>query len=433
MANSKGIITTGRFRFNNKDKEVNKTYKGNVASRSLYMGPDHIWPSYEILCIDKTTSFAGSKDSNYKDQETGLSTYNFSNYSYSSIAKDIDPAGGTVSTSIINRESSYWHCLSLEISAYTLCNKQGTGVVFDENAITYDTNIKVSDGSNYITKVERTESKTDVTIVDDDTNRWNVSRWLVTFNQKDDLPLDFATKGALLGITIPPNNYPFTSTGLLRITKFVNEFGELKDIPTEVHEGILTWTQNPNTIYKVQMCWVQGDGIATPLSKDEIQSMVYTTSTKSYWLCIELGVSKSGGTADSDFVWNQDLEPEISIPNDLASMVTVTISGTDANRFTVTVPKTVRTENKNYVEVVVTPTSNNDYSHNINRTPVYKSKVLTNNSWELASDDEEYDNSHQSSGITWQLERYTTTQPWDATISIKFTGTDSLSNFTEEM
>ena len=431
MSNSKGIITTGRFRFNNKDKEVNKAYKGKVASRSLYMGKDHIWPSYEIFCIDKTTSFVGSVDSNHKDQETGLSSYNFDNYSYSSIAKGIDPAGGTVSTSIINRESSYWHCLSLEISAYTSYNNGG--VVFDENAITYDTNIKASDGSNYITKVERTKSETDVTIVDGDTNRWNVSRWLVTFNQKDDLPLDFATKGALLGITIPPNNYPFVSTGLLRITKFVNEFGELKNIPAEVHEGILTWTQNPNTIYKVQMCWVQGDGIATPLSKNEIQSMVYTTSTKSYWLCIEFGVSKSGGTADSDFIWNQDLEPEISIPNTLASMVTATITGTDADKFTVTVPKTVKTENKNYVEVVVTPTSNNDYSHNTNRTPVYKSKVLSNNSWELALDDEDYDNSYQSSGITWQLERYTATQPWDATISIKFTGTESLSNFSEEM
>lgn len=431
MSNSKGIITTGRFRFNNKDKEVNKAYKGKVASRSLYMGKDHIWPSYEIFCIDKTTSFVGSVDSNHKDQETGLSSYNFDNYSYSSIAKGIDPAGGTVSTSIINRESSYWHCLSLEISAYTSYNNGG--VVFDENAITYDTNIKASDGSNYITKVERTKSETDVTIVDGDTNRWNVSRWLVTFNQKDDLPLDFATKGALLGITIPPNNYPFVSTGLLRITKFVNEFGELKNIPAEVHEGILTWTQNPNTIYKVQMCWVQGDGIATPLSKNEIQSMVYTTSTKSYWLCIEFGVSKSGGTADSDFIWNQDLEPEISIPNTLASMVTATITGTDADKFTVTVPKTVKTENKNYVEVVVTPTSNNDYSHNTNRTPVYKSKVLSNNSWELALDDEDYDNSYQSSGITWQLERYTTTRPWDATISIKFTGTGSLSNFSEEM
>lgn len=429
MANSKGIITTGRFRFNNKDKEVNKAYKGGSASRSLYMGKDHIWPSYEIFCIDKTTSFVASSDSSYKDQQTGLSTYNFSGYSYSSIAKAIDPAGGVVSTSIINRESSYWHCLSLEISAYTLCNNAGVGVVFDENAISYDTNIKVSDGSNYITKVERTKSETNVAIVENDAHKWNVSRWTVEFNQKDDLPLDFATKGALLGITIPSNSCPFASTGLLRITKFVNEFGQLQDIPAEVHEGILTWTQAANSLYKVQMCWVQGDGVATPLAKGKTQTMIYTTSTKSYWLCIELGVSKSGGTADTDFIWNQDLEPEIVIPNNLASMVTATITGADADKFTVTVPKTIKTTNKNYVEVVVTPVSNNDYSHNTNRSPVYKSKVITSNSWELASDDDDYDNNYQSSGITWQLERYTSTQPWDATINITFTGTGTLSNF----
>lgn len=423
---AKGLITTGRFRFNNKDKEVNKAYKGNIASRSLYMGKDHIWPSYEIFCIDKTTSFVANKNSNWKDKQTGLSTYNFSGYSYSSIAVGIDPSGGNVATSIINRETSYWHCLSLEISAYTRCNG-GTGVVFDDNAITYDTNIKVSDGKPYISSITKTEEASNVAIVQNDEYKWNVKRWAVKFNQTDDLPLDFSTKGALLQINIPSNDNPFTSVGLLRITKFFNEFGELKDIPVDIHEGILTWKQNPNSVYRVQMCWVTGDGTNTPLKKEQIQSMGYTTTTKSYWLCIEFGISKTGGSEDSDFLWNQDLEADgIVIPNNISSMVKVTTTGVDSDKFTVTVANSIREVNKNYVEIIVRPKSNNDYSHNINRTPIYKSEVYKEYSTEIAA---QYNHDKIASTLVWNVKRYTSTQPWDATIQIEFTGVGVLSNF----
>lgn len=427
MGNSKGIITNGRFRFNNIDKEVNKTYKGYVASRSLYLGSTHIWPSYEIFCIDKTTSFVGSENSNWKDKQTGVSTYNFSKYSYTNIPKAIDPAGGIVSTSIINRESSYWHCLSIEVTAYTRCNDDGAGMVLADNAISYDTNVK-PDGNPYIESIEVIDEESQVAIVPNDEYKWNVKRWNIGFNQKDDLPLDFATTGALLGVTIPPNNNPFATIGMLRITGFLNEAHEFQTVPTNVHEGILTWVQDPNIIYKVQMCWVTGDGIPTPLDKDEIQTIGYTTTTKSYWLCLEFGVSKTGGTDDSDFLWNQDLEPEITIPNNLASMVKASVTGADADRFNIKVNNAIKTNNKNYVEIIVTPTSNNDYAHNTNRTPIYKAEVNKDKSTELATSTD-----NATSTISWQLQRYTTTQPWNATIQIKFIGSGALSNFTGSM
>ncbi len=416
------IITTGRFRFNNTNEEVNKAYKGNIASRSLWMGGTHIWPSYEIFCVDKKTSFVASENSVYKEEKNGntIYTYNASNYSYylPKQWKDLDPAGGILSSCIITRESSYWHLLSLEITAYTL-PVDGNYIEFDDDFISC--NDKKSDGKDYVDEISVSNASFSYTM--EDKTEWKGKSWMVKFNQDDDLPLDVAEKGLCLNFNIPSNNLSSSTKTILRISKFVNEFDNQIEVPTGVHDGILCWNQNPNTIYKLQMCWVTGLGSTTPISKESAQNIDYNdTAIHDYWLCIEFGVSNDGGQTYS---WNEDAIGEL--PGSISMMTTVTIEGTNADKFTATVVKENKQTNKNYVNIQVKANQPNDYDNNTNRTPIYKSKPRPSFSDEKAYGSGIDDN--RTSMLTWQLERYTSTEPWNISISATFTGTGILEKF----
>lgn len=424
MAETK-IITTGRFRFNNINEEVNKVYKGgNIASRSLWMGGTHIWPSYEIFCVDNSTNFVASRNSIYKKEENGntIYTYNATTYSYYSpnLWKDLDPTGGTLSSYIVTRESSYWHLLSLEITAYTL-PVGNTYMNFGDDFISC--NDKKLNGDNYVDEISVVNNG-DVFSYTMENTEWKAKSWLVKFNQDDDLPIDVADKGLCLNFNIPANNLSSSTKTILRITKFINEFDSKIEVPTEVHNGILCWNQDPNTIYKVQMCWVTGDGSTDPIPKDTIQNIDYNdTSEHEYCLCIEFGVSNDGGKT---YLWNEDAIGD-ELPGDISRMTTVSIGGDDADKFTAEVIKETKTINKNYVKIRVHASNPNNYDNNTNRSPIYKSKVKSSFTNERAYPSGS--DANRSSNLFWQLERYTSTEPWNISINVTFTGTEKLEKF----
>lgn len=423
MAETK-IITTGRFRFNNINEEVNKVYKGgNIASRSLWMGGTHIWPSYEIFCVDDNTKFVASRNSIYKEEKNSntIYTYDGSNYSYylPKQWKDLDPTGGTLSTYIVTRESSYWHLLSLEITAYTL-PVGNTYINFDDDFISC--NDKKLNGGNYVDEISVANNGDVFSYTMGDTE-WKAKSWLVKFNQDDDLPIDVANKGLCLNFNVPANNLSSSTKTILRITKFFNEFDSKIEVPTEVHNGILCWNQDPNTIYKVQMCWVTGGESTVPISKDVMQNIDYNdTTAHDYWLCIEFGVSYDGGDT---YLWNEDAVGEL--PGTISHMVSVSISGDDADKFTATVVKENKTINKNYVKIQVQASNPNSYDNNTNKTTIYKSFPITNQSNSLAVD--ESDNGYKTSKICWVLRRYTSTEPWNISVNVMFNGTGVLEKF----
>lgn len=351
------VIRNGRFISRNKtssDEVHQMRYKSNGDNGygyELKYNRNRIWPSFNVNCLENTLSF-------HWDTKDGLGGIQgnkpIPDNSSSDKIHEFDPNGGNGYMNLIDRETSLWHKLELQIlvigpnDANDIKIGSIDSIKLPGNADSAGTIEASTDFSNDdIDKVKKLYEK-EFKNYKVSTDNIVINKYRVKPNQPDEFygnykdnykytPCYKSTEDFWTHFTVNPNNSTNNRYGMIIISKIYTKIGEtinLLKLGNSVK--LASWWQKPNILYYCHANWVDVNGNA--ITNDNCE---YNELNVGVYLHIELGISPDGGNT---IFWNDSHKNSTryqaiknlsaSVPDVLTTnAITVEISGTDRNRF----------------------------------------------------------------------------------------------------
>lgn len=359
------VIRNGRFisRKKTSSDEVHQMrYKSNGDNGygyELKYNRNRIWPSFNVNCLENTLSF-------HWDTKDGLGGIQgnkpIPDNSSSDKIHEFDPNGGNGYMNLIDRETSLWHRLELQIlvigpnDANDIKIGSIDSIKLPGNADSAGTIEASTDFSNDdIDKVKKLYEK-EFKNYKVSTDNIVINKYRVKPNQPDEFyeydekyhkvkytddykytPCYKSTEDFWTHFTVNPNNSTNNRYGMIIISKIYTKIGEtinLLKLGNSVK--LASWWQKPNILYYCHANWVDVNGNA--ITNDNCE---YNELNVGVYLHIELGISPDGGNT---IFWNDSHKNSTryqaiknlsaSVPDVLTTnAITVEISGTDRNRF----------------------------------------------------------------------------------------------------
>lgn len=359
------VIRNGRFisRKKTSSDEVHQMrYKSNGDNGygyELKYNRNRIWPSFNVNCLENTLSF-------HWDTKDGLGGIQgnkpIPDNSSSDKIHEFDPNGGNGYVNLIDRETSLWHRLELQIlvigpnDANDIKIGSIDSIKLPGNADSAGTIEASTDFSNDdIDKVKKLYEK-EFKNYKVSTDNIVINKYRVKPNQPDEFyeydekyhkvkytddykytPCYKSTEDFWTHFTVNPNNSTNNRYGMIIISKIYTKIGEtinLLKLGNSVK--LASWWQKPNILYYCHANWVDVNGNA--ITNDNCE---YNELNVGVYLHIELGISPDGGNT---IFWNDSHKNSTryqaiknlsaSVPDVLTTnAITVEISGTDRNRF----------------------------------------------------------------------------------------------------
>lgn len=355
------VIRNGRFIYRKKtssDEVHQMRYKSNGDNGygyELKYNRNRIWPSFNVNCLENTLSF-------HWDTKDGLGGIQgnkpIPDNSSSDKIHEFDPNGGNGYMNLIDRETSLWHRLELQILVIGP-NDANDIKIGSIDSIKLPGNVDIAgtieastDFSNDdIDKVKKLYEK-EFKNYKVSTDNIVINKYRVKPNQPDEFydgngkfiesikpytPCYKSTEDFWTHFTVNPNNSTNNRYGMIIISKIYTKIGETINLLKLGNSiKLASWWQKPNILYYCHANWVDVNGNA--ITNDNCE---YNELNVGVYLHIELGISPDGGNT---IFWNDSHKNSTryqaiknlsaSVPDVLTTnAITVEISGTDRNRF----------------------------------------------------------------------------------------------------
>lgn len=355
------VIRNGRFIYRKKtssDEVHQMRYKSNGDNGygyELKYNRNRIWPSFNVNCLENTLSF-------HWDTKDGLGGIQgnkpIPDNSSSDKIHEFDPNGGNGYMNLIDRETSLWHRLELQILVIgpndandikigSIDSIKLPGNVDSAGTIEASTDFS-NDDIDKVKKLYEKEFKNYKVSTDNIV----INKYRVKPNQPDEFydgkgnfiesikpytPCYKSTEDFWTHFTVNPNNSTNNRYGMIIISKIYTKIGETINLLKLGNSiKLASWWQKPNILYYCHANWVDVNGNA--ITNDNCE---YNELNVGVYLHIELGISPDGGNT---IFWNDSHKNSTryqaiknlsaSVPDVLTTnAITVEISGTDRNRF----------------------------------------------------------------------------------------------------
>ena len=351
------VIRNGRFisRKKTSSDEVHQMRSNGSYGYELKYNRNRIWPSFEVNCLENTLSF-------HWDTKDGLGGIQgnkpIPDNSSSDKIHEFDPNGGNGYMNLIDRETSLWHRLELQILVIgpndandikigSIDSIKLPGNVDSAGTIEASTDFS-NDDIDKVKKLYEKEFKNYKVSTDNIV----INKYRVKPNQPDEFydgngnfiesikpytPRYKSTEDFWTHFTVNPNNSTNNRYGMIIISKIYTKIGETINLLKLGNSiKLASWWQKPNILYYCHANWVDVNGNA--ITNDSCE---YNELNVGVYLHIELGISPDGGNT---IFWNDSHKNSTryqaiknlsaSVPDVLTTnAITVEISGTDRNRF----------------------------------------------------------------------------------------------------